>query len=25
VNERISNLGIMAFERQQFTTTLRKV
>jgi hypothetical protein len=25
VNERISNLGIMAFERSQFTTTLRKV
>ena len=25
VNERISNLGIMAFERSQFVTTLRKV
>lgn len=25
VNERISNLGIMAFERSQFIKTLRKV
>jgi hypothetical protein len=25
VNERISNLGIMAFERKQFVQSLRKV